>query len=178
MGSVARASTAASQRLRPSTMSAASGTAMARRIAVVTVARRSESANACQSIAVIFTGVRPDLASSACTGGREQKVEQLVGGGALPGVADDDRALLDGRIEVAGNDEVGAVSGEARRERRSERDEAGVGVGGVGKLRGLRDIFGGDELRLESVVELEALQRGDCGAAIGCAIGIGDGQAF
>ncbi len=89
---------------------------------------------------------------------------------ALPGVADDDGTLLDGRIEVVGNDEVGAVSGEARSKRRCERDEAGVGVGGVGKLRGLRDIFGGDEIRLQRVVELEAIQRGNRGAAVWRAI--------
>ncbi len=118
------------------------------------------------------------MASSACTGGREEKVEQLVRGGALLGVADDDRALLDGRIEIAWDDEVRAVGAEARRERGGERDEAGVGVAGVDKLRGLGDVFGGDEARLERVVKIEALERGDGGAAVRRAIGIGDGQAL
>jgi hypothetical protein len=86
-------------------------------------------------------------------GGREKKVEQLVRGVALFGVADDDSALFDGRIEVARNDEVGAVSREARRERRSERNEAGVGVGGVDKLRGLGDVFGNHEAWLEGIVK-------------------------
>ena len=93
-------------------------------------------------------------------------------------VADDDCALLDGRIEIARDDEVGAGGGQARGERGGERDEAGVGVAGVDKLRGLGDVFGGGEARLERVVELEAGEGGDGGAAVGRAVGIGDGEAL
>ena len=110
--------------------------------------------------------------------GREEEVEQLVHGGALRGVADDDRALLDGRIEIARNDEIRAVAAEARSERGSQRDQARIGVGGVDELRGLGDVFRGDEARLEGVVELEAGERGDGGTAVGRAIGIGDGETF
>ncbi len=80
-----------------------------------------------------------------------------MGGVALGGVADDDGALLDGRVKVARDDEVGAAGGQAGRERGGERDEAGVGVAGVDELRGLGDVFGGDEARLEGVVEVEAV---------------------
>ena len=104
---------------------------------------------------------------------REEKVKQLVRGGALPGVAYDDRALLDGRIKAARDDEVRTVRGKARGEGGSEGDEARVGVGGVDELGGLGDVFCGDEARLEGVIELETLERGDGGAAIGRAIGIG-----
>jgi len=40
--------------------------------------------------------------------GRQQVVEQLVRLGALSGFAHDHRALLDGRIEIAGDYEIGA----------------------------------------------------------------------
>ena len=46
---------------------------------------------------------------------------------------------------------------EARRKRGGERDEAGVGIGRVDKLRGLGDVFRGHDARLEGFVETEAL---------------------
>ena len=83
-----------------------------------------------------------------------EKDEELFGGGALRALRHDNRALLDGRIEVARNDEIMAVGSEARGEGGGERDEAGVGVAGVDELRGLGDVFGSDDARLECVVEL------------------------
>jgi hypothetical protein len=52
-----------------------------------------------------FAGVRPDLALCLHRRG-EQEIEEAVDGGALRGFGDDDGALFDGGIEIAGDDEV------------------------------------------------------------------------
>ena len=113
-----------------------------------------------------------------CLNGRGKQVgEQLVGGVALGGFGEDDGALLDVGVEAVGNDGVGSAGGEARGEGGGEGDEAGVGVAGVNELGGLGYVLGGDEAGLELVVKVEAGEGGDGGAAIGCAVGVGEGEA-
>ena len=109
-------------------------------------------------------------------GRREEEVEESVVGGALPGGGDDDGALFDGRVEIAGNDEVGADGLKLGSERGGERDEAGIGVGRLRELRSLSDVFGSDEAGLERVVKFEAGEGGDGSAAVGCTVGVGDGE--
>ena len=113
-----------------------------------------------------------------CLNGRGKQVgEQLVGSVALGGFAEDDGALLDVGVEAIGNDGVGSAGGEARGEGGGEGDEAGVGVAGVNELGGLGYVLGGDEAGLELVVKVKAGEGGDGGAAIGCAVGVGEGES-
>jgi len=85
--------------------------------------------------------------------------------------------LLDFRVKAIGNDGVGAAGGEAGGEGGGEGDEAGIGVSGVDELGGLGDVLSGDQARLELVIEVEAGERGDGGAAVGGAVRVGDGEA-
>src|SRR5271165_511700 len=93
-------------------------------------------------------------------GGGQEEAEELFGGIALRRGFNEDGALLDGRVKIVGDDEVFAAGGESRREGRGKRDEAGVGVAGVDELRGLGNVFGGDQARLEALVEAELLEDG------------------
>ena len=58
-----------------------------------------------------------------------------------------------------------------------ERDEAGLGVAGFGELRGLGNVFGDGEFRLELRVEAEVLEGLLRGEAVGRVRWVGDGEA-
>ena len=65
-------------------------------------------ANACQSI-YLWAGVRPALSQFGLNRRGEQIVKEFVSFGSLRCLADDHRALLDRRIEIARNHEVAAA---------------------------------------------------------------------
>jgi len=66
---------------------------------------------------VLVDGCEAALGKLGLDGWREKEVEKLVGGRALGCVGDDDCALLDGRIEIARDDEEGAAGCHPGRER-------------------------------------------------------------
>ncbi len=90
-----------------------------------------------------------------------------MGLGLAVGLRYDHRALNYRWISCGRNYHVGACVLEVRRTGQGQRDEAELCVAGLGILGGLRDVLADDEARLQGVVELHPLERGDGGAAVG-----------
>jgi hypothetical protein len=109
-------------------------------------------------------------------GGGAEPVKEVVGVGLVLGLEHDDGALADFGIGLLGDTDKRSGLLHLRRGGRGEGDEAELRVAGLDELRGLRDVFRLDDARLELVVELHPGEGGDGGAAVGCVIGVGDGE--
>ena len=57
-------------------------------------------------------------------------------------------------------------------------DEAELCVAGFDELGGLRDVFGDHQVRLQTFVELHAVESGNGGAAVGGVQLVGDGEGL
>ncbi len=97
---------------------------------------------------------------------------------ALGRPGDDDCALFDGGVEVFWDEEPGSDGLEVGGVGGGEGDEAGVCVGGFSELGCLGDVFSGDKFWFEDFGELETGEGCEGGSAVGCAVGVGDGEAL
>ncbi len=91
------------------------------------------------------------------------------------GAFEDDGALSDLGVD-GGDQDVGAHLFVLRGEGEGEREQGELGVAGKGELAGPGDVFGGDEVGLDGAEELELLEGGDGGSAVGGVRGVGDGD--
>lgn len=89
--------------------------------------------------------------------------------------AEGDAALADGRVQGREGDVAAGLAVE-RAVGEGERKEGGVRVAGLGELGGLQDVFAGDELGGELVVQLEGAELGGGGLAVGGVLVVGEGD--
>src|SRR5258708_1731675 len=202
-GNAVVACSTARPRLRPSTSGAPSGMAMSNRIAVVIDASRSVRVSACQSIAFqnsILPGIarfvsnRSQLpaAGLGSVGNiparresepphlllnrrRHQEDQQLFRIDSPLSSGQQYGALLNGSVEVGGNNEVFAICDEPGRACRREGDEARIGVAGVNELGRLCDVLRCDQTRLYRFVNANLFESCNGRPPIGRAIRIRNG---
>ena len=105
-----------------------------------------------------------------------EPVEELVCLGEIGRVLHDDGALPNFGVDL-GHAGVVADLLHVLGVGESERDECYLRVAGLGELRRLGHILGGDELALYLVENLEVIQRGVGGSAVGRVELVGDGDA-
>jgi len=110
-------------------------------------------------------------------GGAGEPVEELTRELLVLAGFEDDAGLLDGGVGVRWDGDEPAELAEVCARGDGERDEAGLGVAGLGELRGLADVFGDGEFGLELRIEAHVLKRLLRGEAVGRVRGVGDGEA-
>ena len=93
-------------------------------------------------------------------------------------VAENDRALQNRRIGADRDGDKSACLLHGFGDGECFRNQGTVGVAGLTELRGLRDVFREDKLRLQRGFQAERLNRGHGGSSVGCVDRIGDGDAM
>ena len=93
-------------------------------------------------------------------------------------VAENDRALQDGRIGADRNGDKSTRLLHSFGDGESFRNQGTVGVAGLTELRGLRDVLRKDKLGLQRGLQAEGLNRGHGGSSVGCVNRIGNGDAM
>ena len=124
----------------------------------------------------LICGIKTELHQTLLDWNAGKPVEKITRCGLIFRGLQDHTTLTDFRVAASGETDEAAEFAEVGGAGEGKRDQADLGVAGLGKLCRLCDVFGDYKLVGDCCGEMQALKGFGRGKAVGCVQTVGDGD--